>query len=401
MSTVANPYVNLLDPQFYVDPWAAYKWMRDESPVHWDPVQQLWGVSRHADVLHVEKEAALYTSFRGSRPHMDQTANRSMIDIDDPAHQQQRNLVVRRFTPRGVRSYEQQVRAHADAILTGSTSGGARSIEVVEQIASRLPAMVIAELLGYPPDQWELVRRVSEKTMHAGGQTSADGTDPAYPRTGESGLAVAEWTKVTLELIASKRRRPCDDLLSVWCHSDTDGVPWDDVKILEETLLVLDGGAETTRTVIGSAVRELALRPDAQRRLREHPEMLATAVEEFIRWVTPVLNMRRTVTSPHELHGQQLREGDEVLLLYASANRDERVFERPDEFDVAREHNRHVAFGFGTHVCLGAALARLELRIIFERMLACLPEWRLQPGTEPKIVPSTFARCYDAVHIEF
>jgi cytochrome P450 family 142 subfamily A polypeptide 1 len=401
MSATANPYVNLLDPQFYVDPWAAYKWMRDESPVHWDPVQRLWGVSRHADVLHVEKEAALYTSFEGSRPHMDQTSNRSMIDIDDPAHQQQRNLVVRRFTPRGVRSYEHQVRAHVDAILAESTAVGARSIEIVEQVASRLPAMVITELLGYPPEQWELVRKVSETTMLAGGQTSVDGSDPAYPRTSESRLAMVDWTKVTLELIASRRRRPCDDLLSVWCHSESDGVPWDDGKILEETLLVLDGGAETTRTVIGSTVRELALRPDAQRRLREHPEMLTNAVEEFIRWVTPVLNMRRTATRTHELHGQQLREGDEVLLLYASANRDERAFERPHEFDVAREHNRHVAFGFGTHVCLGAALARMELRIIFERMLASLPEWRLVPGTEPKIVPSTFARSYDAVHIEF
>jgi cytochrome P450 family 142 subfamily A polypeptide 1 len=401
MSATANPYVNLLDPQFYVDPWAAYEWMRDESPIHWDPVQRLWGVSRHADVLHVEKEAALYTSFEGSRPHMDQTSNRSMIDIDDPAHQQQRNLVVRRFTPRGVRSYEQQVRAHADAILTESTARGARSIEIVEQVASRLPAMVITELLGYPPEQWELVRKVSETTMLAGGQTSVDGSDPAYPRTSESRLAMVDWTKVTLELIASRRSRPCDDLLSVWCHSESDGVPWDEGKILEETLLVLDGGAETTRTVIGGTVRELALRQDAQRRLREHPEMLTNAVEEFIRWVTPVLNMRRTATRAHELHGQQLREGDEVLLLYASANRDERAFERPDEFDVAREHNRHVAFGFGTHVCLGAALARMELRIIFERMLASLPEWRLVPGTEPKIVPSTFARGYDAVHIEF
>ena len=129
--------------------------------------------------------------------------------------------------------------------------------------------------------------------------------------------------------------------------------------------------------------------------------MLPDAVEEFIRWVSPVLNMRRTVTSDHELRDQHLGEGDEVLLLYASANRDERAFDRPEEFEIGRERNHHVAFGFGTHVCLGAPLARLELQIMFERLLARLPEWRMVPGTEPTIIPSTFARAFDAVHIEF
>jgi cytochrome P450 family 142 subfamily A polypeptide 1 len=237
--------------------------------------------------------------------------------------------------------------------------------------------------------------------MHSGGQTSADGSEPAYVANELSAAAMMEWLPLTTELIAARRRQPRDDLLSVWCHSETDGEPWDDAKIVEEALLVLDGGAETTRTVIGSIVRELAVSPQSQRRLRQHPVMLTDAVEEFIRWVSPVLNMRRTATQDHELHGQQLSQGDELLLLYASANRDERAFDRPDEFDVTRARNHHVAFGFGTHVCLGAPLARLELRIMFERLLALLPEWRLVPGTEPKIIPATFTRGYDAVHIEF
>jgi cytochrome P450 family 142 subfamily A polypeptide 1 len=237
--------------------------------------------------------------------------------------------------------------------------------------------------------------------MHAGGQTSADGSEPYFGATQESAAAMMEWIPATMGIMADRKSQPRDDLISVWCHSETDGIPWDDAKILDEILLVVDGGAETTRTVIGSIVRELALRPDSQRQLREHPEMLADAVEEFIRWVSPVLNMRRTATRDHELRDQHLREGDEVLLLYASANRDERAFDRPEEFDVRRERNHHVAFGFGTHVCLGAPLARLELLVMFERLLARLPEWRLVPGTEPKIIPSTFARAFDAVHIEF
>ncbi len=401
MAVAAPPYVNLLDPEFYVDPWAAYRWLRDESPVHWDPVQRLWGISRHAGVVAVEKDTARYSSFKGSRPHLDQAENRSMIDLDDPVHQQQRKLVVRRFTPRAVRSHEARIRAHADAILGQATSGGARSIEVIEQLASRLPAMMITELLGYPPEQWELIRRLSETTMLAGGQTPADGTLPAYRGSPAAETAMMEWIPVTLELIAARRAQPRDDLVSVWCRSETDGVPWDDAKLIDEILLVVDGGAETTRTVIGSIARELALRPDAQDLLRRRPELMTDAVEEFIRWVSPIVNMRRTATVDHDLHGQVVRAGDELLLLYAAANRDDRVFDRPEEFDVTRSRNHHVAFGFGTHVCLGAPLARLELRIMFECMLAHLPAWRLVPGTEPGIVPATFARSYDAVHIEF
>jgi cholest-4-en-3-one 26-monooxygenase len=401
MTTLRTPYVNLLDPQFYVDPWAAYKWLRDESPCHWDPVQKLWGISRYEDVLAIEKDATLYTSFKGSRPHIDQTENMSMIDLDDPAHQEQRKLVIRRFTPRAVRKHEARVRSIADSILDRATAQGARSFEVIEAVASRLPAMMIAELLGYAPEQWELIRRVSETTMHAGGQTSVEGCEPYFNPTEESAVAMMEWIPATLEIVAARKARARDDLISVWCHSETDGVPWDDTKILDEILLVVDGGAETTRTVIGAIARELALRPKTQRQLREHPEMLTDAVEEFIRWVSPVLNMRRTVTRDHELHGQHLHEGDELILIYPSANRDERAFDRPDEFDVTRPRNHQIAFGFGTHVCLGAPLARMELRIMFEQLLARVPEWRLVPGSDPKIIPATFTRAYDAVHIEF
>ncbi len=172
--------------------------------------------------------------------------------------------------------------------------------------------------------------------------------------------------------------------------------------MLEETLLLLDGGAETTRTVIGSMIRELALQPDQRQLLVEQPELLATtAVEEFIRWVTPILNMRRTVTEEHELHGQTLRAGDQVVLMYAAANRDPRAFTDPDRLDVTRPDNRHVSFGFGTHFCLGAWLARLELRVMFQELLRRIPEWELVDPAEPQIVPGTFARAYDRIRIRY
>jgi cytochrome P450 family 142 subfamily A polypeptide 1 len=175
----------------------------------------------------------------------------------------------------------------------------------------------------------------------------------------------------------------------------------DEGEIIQEALLLLDGGAETTRTVIGTMCLELTRHEDQWQQLRDDPDILGrTGVEEFIRWVTPILNMKRTATEDHELHGQQVHDGDELVLMYSSANRDERVFANPDVFDVNREHNHHVAFGFGSHFCLGASLARLEIRVMFEELLTRMPNWRLAPGAEPTKVPSAFACAYDAVPIE-
>lgn len=393
MTTTEAPYVNILDPAFYVDPWDAYRWLRDEAPCFWDPIQHLWVVSRYDDVMAVEKQGRRYSSFAGSRPQIDQSADRSMINMDDPAHQQQRNLVSRRFNPGGVRGREDHVRELVTEILDRVVPLG--ECEAVEAIASRLPAMVIGDLLGYPRDMWELLRHWSERTMTLGGLNMAAG--PPYVSHPDVVPVMVDFFQQTAVLVEQRRAEARDDLMSIWAAQG-----WDTQHVLEETLLLLDGGAETTRTVIGSMVRELALQPDQRQLLAEHPELLGTtAVEEFIRWVSPILNMRRTVTEEHELHGQTLREGDQIVLMYAAANRDPRAFTDPDRLDVTRPDNRHVAFGFGTHFCLGAWLARLELRVMFEELLRRIPAWELVDPDEPQIVPGTFARAYDRVRIRY
>ena len=232
--------------------------------------------------------------------------------------------------------------------------------------------------------------------MLLSGQTSPEGpphvTHPGIPPV------IQEYFQVTTEVIEARRAEPADDLISVWVQQEG----WDTGKVLEETILVLDGGAETTRTVIGTMLHDLPLYPNQRRILAERPELLGTtAVEEFIRWVSPVLNMRRTATVDHELHGQHIGEGDELLLLYPSANRDPRAFDDPAVLDVTRAHNRHVAFGFGTHFCLGAQLARLEIRVMFEELLRRIPDWELVDPDESKIMPATFARAYDRIRIRF
>lgn len=391
---MASVTINVLDPEFYIDPWQAYRWLRDEAPLYWDPVQKLWVISRYDDVLDVEQDTGRYSSSEGSRPLVDQREDMSMINMNDPGHQEQRRLVSRRFTPRATRARESHVRGIVTGILDAVAPLG--QCEAIEAIASRLPAIMISDLLGYPRELWERVRYWSEQTMLLSGQTSPEGP----PHVIHPGIppVMREFAETTIGLIQQRGAEPRDDLISVWAR--TPG--WDVRRILEETILVLDGGAETTRTVIGSMIRELALQPNQRRILIDRPGLLATtAVEEFIRWVSPILNMRRTATADHHRHGQRIRAGDEVLLLYGAANRDPRAFPDPDTLDVTRPHNRHLAFGAGTHRCLGAHLARLEIRVLFEELLRRIPDWELARPGEPQIVPATFTRAYDRIRITF
>lgn len=394
--------VNLLDGAFYAgDPYPTYRRLRDEAPVYWDPVQRLWGVSRYHDVVEVEKRSARYTSSHGSRPRV--VGDVSMINNDDPLHQNKRRLVARRFTPRSVKQHEDHVRGIVTELIDAVEPHG--GCDVVADLAAPLPARVICELLGFDPALAPKCKEWSEITMLEGGQYRVDGGERTT--SDETIAAVLEFAGAALELLEARRRDPQNDLFSVWAHSEVefpDGTtrPLTEDEIVHEALLLLDGGAETTRTVIGTMCVELMRHPDQRARLAADPAILGTTgVEEFIRWVTPILNMRRTATEDHELHGETIRAADEVLLMYSSANRDERVFTDPETLDVTREHNHHVAFGFGSHFCLGASLARLEIRVMFEELLRRIPEMRLVTGAAPRRLPSAFAVGYEAIPVEF
>jgi cholest-4-en-3-one 26-monooxygenase len=395
--------LNVLDPEFYVDPWDDYRWLRDHAPCYHDEANGVWAISRYQDLVDTEKNTRRYSSASGSRPHIYDST--SMINMDDPQHTNFRRIVARRFTPKAVRDHEGEVRAVVTELIDRVAPTG--RAEVVEDLASRLPAIVIGDFLGYPRELWEKVRAWSEITMYEAGQYPTDGSRRRPGGGDRSMAAVNDFAAETVQLIAARRADPRDDLLSVWCHTEVerlDGTTslMTDPEIISESLLVLDGGAETTRTVIGAIAKELADRPDQKQALIDDPSTIGrTAVEEFIRWVSPILNMKRTATEDHVLHGEQVHAGDELVLLYPSANRDERVFDEPDRFDVRRAHNHQVAFGFGTHFCLGASLARLEIRLMFEELVRRLPDWHLAPGADPRIVPASFARAYDAVPIEF
>ena len=388
---IAGEVLDLLDPFLYsADPWPIYKRLRDESPVYRDR-NGLWCVSRYRDVLDIEKDTGLYSSANGSRPFIEMSV--SMINKDDPVHTQQRKLVAPRFTPGHLRRHEDMVRRAVTELIDAIAPIG--RAEVVEHLAAPLPAMIICDLIGYDHDKWPKVKWWSETTMTNAGYLDGDERRP-YDDS-----SMADFGQESFLLYEARRAEPKDDLMSIWANAAVDGQPMGVEEALNEAILLVDGGAETTRSTIGQTVLALCQFPEERAKLVAQPDLLRTAVEEFIRWASPILNMRRTVTADHELHGHALHAGEQVLLMYPSANRDERVFDSPDTFDVTRKHNHHVAFGFGTHFCLGANLARLELRILFEELLRRLPDFRLAPGFEPEFVPGFFTRTLKELQIEF
>ena len=378
--------LDVLDHRFYDDPRDDYRWLRDEAPVYRDEHNALWVVSRYDDVLRVERERRWFSSARGSRPHLGYA--RSMINTDDPEHAAIRRIVQRVFTPEGVSNLATAVAAHVDAILDEVCEAG--SCDFAEDVAARIPVAVIAELLGFSPEEHDLLRHCSDVT-------NASAAHPRY-QTPEVPLVIGAFQRALEPVIETRREQPRDDLVSLLAHASVGGERLTSEDILHEALLLLDGGADTTRFVLASAMRALIEHPDQRSYLLDHPPALAEAVPEFVRWATPVLNMGRSVKQPVELHGQGLEPGDWVLLLYPAANRDDRVFKEPERFDVRRAP-KHLAFGFGTHHCLGANLANLEVHIAMERVLRRLPEAEIAgPVTE---TPTAFVRGLATLPIEF
>jgi cholest-4-en-3-one 26-monooxygenase len=368
-----NPEIRLLDGGFYLgQPGEHYRWLRRHAPVYWDPSAELWAVSRHADVMAVSKNPELFCSRMGSRP--DSAPFPSMINLDDPQHRRRRALVNKGFTPKRVEDHEPKVRAICRELIAKVARRG--RCEFVHEIAAPLPMIVIGDLLGVAPEDRDQLLRWSDDMIV--------GQDAAAPPDVKLRMitSATEYIQYAQRVLADRRARPLqDDLMSVLVHAEIDGERLSDDELIQESLLILVGGDETTRHVITGGMLALIQHPDARRALAANPAAIPTAVEEMLRWVTPIKNMNRTATRDTELGGQKIAAGQKLLLLYESANRDEQVFAEPDRFDFARDPNDHVAFGgYGAHFCLGASLARLELRVMFEELLRGLPALALEGG---------------------
>ena len=353
--------IDLLNPEFYVgDPHPAYRWMRKNEPVFRDEKNALWGITTMADLRHVERTSDLFISSQGYRS-INHPAEDAMIKKDDPGHAEQRKLVSARFTPRAVRGREDEIREIVVGCLERIRSRG--SAEVINSLAARIPATLTCRLLGFPDSHWSLLDDWSAKLMRVDRL-------PFEPRLmNDSTQAFVDMSEAAFALYESRRREPRDDLMSIWAHADLEGGPMQFETIQWELGLVIPGGVDTTRTTIARSLILLSSRPDLWEQMVQKPGMIQSAVEELLRYITPLNNMFRVAAQDTEINGQPIAAGDRLCLLYPSANRDESIFDDPDEIRLDRSPNPHVAFGLGTHFCLGANLARITLRVFFEELI--------------------------------
>ncbi len=379
------PQSNVLDPEWWrTDPHDDYRSLRETPGLHRDEHSGIWMVARHGDVLTVERDAARFASRSGSQGvyRLEPSEfEETMISHDDPQHLTQRRIVNRRFTPRAVRAHAEHYTGLVEDLVDGAvaTASETGSVEVVDALAAQLPCRVTAELIGFGTERWREVKSWSERQMridrrYVQPEVYADLND-----------SIQEWALVMQELLPQRATAPADDLFTDWLSAGM--AP---TTMVQETGLVIAGGAETTRTVIAHGLRTFVDHPDQWELLAEEPERIETAVEELIRWVTPLNNMFRMATVDTEVAGTAIAAGDRLALVYPAANRDPAVFDDPDRFDITRDPNPHVAFGNGTHFCLGANLARLELRLLFGALSRRVTN--LRGVSEPDIEPNIFAR---------
>ena len=387
-----RPEIDLLEGHWYAtNPHDDWTWFRQEAPVYWDANSEVWGIFRYADIMAISKDPKTFSSYKAPRPKGDPLP--MMISMDDPGHVQRRKLVNKGFTPKRVRDKGEQIYQICDDLIDRVCEKG--ECDFVWDIAAPLPLLLIGDMLGFERDRFDDLLRWSDDMMRG---TTVN--DPAAAELAmHAGIAFREYQLGVIE--DRKSKPPGDDLVSILVHSEVDGDRLDDESLIQESLLILIGGDETSRHVITGGMEVLLANPDQRDKLAARPELMESAVEEMLRWVTPIKNMARTVMTDVEIGGRQLRAGDDLMMFYPSANRDEEIFDDPFRFDIERHPNHHLAFGFGTHFCLGSSLARLELNIMFERLLARLPDLELATDEPLEYRSSNFISGAEAMPVRF
>jgi cholest-4-en-3-one 26-monooxygenase len=370
--------IDILDPRFYDDPWEPYRWLRANAPLWWDARNEMWVVSRHEDVSHFSRHQELYSAAQGVRPKV--ASPMSIISMDDPEHTRQRRLVNKGFTPRMVRQLADHIRELSNEIIDEIAERG--ECDFVEDVAIHVPLIVIAELMGLDPEQRQRLYRWSDAMMAGDGHL--DPEDPVLVAAAEAG---GEFATTCVELIEQRRTDgTTDDIIGILTQafdkgalSQGGGGTEDELshdELIMFLILLVVAGNETTRNALSGGLVAFTRFPDQHRKLLDDPSLIDLAVDEIVRYVSPVMSFMRTVTEDHTYQGVDLRAGERVFMLYQSANRDEAVFDDPDEFRIDRDPNPHLGFGIGTHYCLGANLARAEIGVVFTELFARLRDIR-------------------------
>lgn len=384
--------VNLLSGAWYADdPHTGWAWMREHAPAYHDPTCDVWGLTRYEDVLRASRTPEVFSNHDNIRPKTGHVP--MMISMDDPEHNQRRRLVNTGFTRRRVRDQEERLRAVAHQLVDRMLEQDG-TCDFVWTVAAWMPLIAIGDMLGFAPEDRERLLSWSDLLLR--------GTEGDVEALEEATAAFGEFWAYQGSVIDDRMANPRDDLVSVLTQAEVDGERLDQESLIWESLLLLIGGDETTRHVLSGGLLALLEHPGQLEALRADRSLMPTAVEEFVRWVTPIKSMSRTVREDVEIGGQTIPAGDEVLLFYPSANRDERAFDDPDRFDLRRDPNPHLAFGNGTHHCLGANLARLEITVMFDTLLDRIGEIELAVDpSELEHRPSSFTSGLESLPIRY
>jgi cytochrome P450 len=373
---------DVIERQLNPFPW--YQYMRETNPVSYSEEYGSWSVFRYNDVQKVLTDYSLFSSqYMGEQ----QPIAMSIINTDPPRHRQLRSLVTQAFTPRRIAQLEPRITQIVNELLNKVQPTG--KMDVIDDLAYPLPVIVIAEMLGIPPEEREQFKHWSDELV---GETHTPGHNPQM----EMGMYF-------YQKIEQRRQEPKNDLISALIEAQIDGQHLDMMELLGFCILLLVAGNETTTTLLGNALLAFTDHPEAMEELRAQPELLPDAIEEVLRYLSPVKSMYRMASKDTELGGKQLKAGDFIVAWIGSADRDEEQFPDPDRFDIHRSPNRHLAFGHGIHFCLGAPLARLEAKVALNLMLQRLPNIQrvrdipLQPSSSyilqgVKHLPITFGK---------
>lgn len=369
----------------------AFKLIRNNDPVHWNPGNEIakgwWDITKYEDVLTVSRAPMLFSSERGIvmfEPVDQEQANaasngngKMLITMDPPRHVRLRRLVNKGFTPRAVNAMEGHIRTITNQLLDDAE--GKNEIDFVTEVAANLPLAVICEMMGIPRDDWGLMFQLTNKVLGPGDPEYQTDVPEDQRGTREAALITGNMGTMHMfgyfaQALMARRTKKFDDLISLLADSEVDGEALTDEDILWFCFLLILAGNETTRNAISGGIEELHKHPHEKARLLKDMSLLPQAVEEILRYVSPVTHMARVAQEDTEIRGKKIRKGDRVVMWYPSVNRDEDIFPDADVFNITRTPNDHLAFGIGEHFCLGAGFARLELKVMFETLYTRFPD---------------------------
>jgi cholest-4-en-3-one 26-monooxygenase len=381
--------VDLSDPKTFVSgvPHAAFRELREHDPVHWQEECELpgvpkgrgyWALTRYEDIAHVSKNSDIFSSELGScvlsdlQPKDLDNMRQQLINMDTPGHTELRTLMNPHFKPGTVRRTEEHARRIVRETLDALADRN--ECDFVDAVSAPVSLRALTHFLGVPDKHSRRFYNWTNKLIGA--------SDPGVSNTARARFAVLELFLYAALLTRKRRKKPADDVFSSLVNGEFAGVPLDRLRLGMNFFLLIIAGNETTRNALSGGVQALCDHPEQLDRLRADPALLPQAIEEMLRWVTPVMQFRRTATRDTRVGDQQVRKGDKLVMYYGAANRDPRVFENPEGFDIGRKPNPHIAFGTGTHFCVGSHMARLEMRVTLEEFLARFPSFDLLGAPE-------------------